>query len=483
MSEVAKKARKAAGAQGATTLLAKALNLVFGIWLARILSPDDFGALAIAVLVNSFITSISNFGFQTYLIQRAENDDFVNDACYIFNLVVSSFLGLCISVTVLLWPGVDSGLKTMISLYGLNVILASLSYVPLALLKRELDFAKSARADLAASFSSSSLRVVFAAAGFGPLSFPCADLVASLVRNRVAAHYCRWRPRMSLPSANVLREVISFGVPTTLVSLASFAASQIDKLLVISTYPLAAVGHYSFGGAQAAMFYNALLAPQANVFMATFARLRDHLDTLRGAIFKSTRFVYSWALPFHLFLLLHTEMVIRVVFTEKWLIAAPLMKIFVIDYLFRSAFSGITAIQLAFGLAAAAARTKWINAGLFIGATVLAATLRATIEGYAVAAVSAGLLSTLHNIIVNGRVAGISWSAYFRNLMPPTIAAAIATFVAQTYIWAGPTPGKPWLQLLDTGLVFGASYLFVTFAVNREAVLWRGRPGISRKHV
>jgi teichuronic acid exporter len=482
MPNVSAKARKAAKAQGITTLLAKGCSLLFGIWLARILNPEDFGALAIAILINSFIFSISNFGFQTYIIQRAENDDRVNDACYVFNLVVSSFLGLCVSVAALLWPGIDDNLRIMVSLYGLNVIAASLSYVPLALLKRELNFAKSARADLAASFSSSSLRVAFAAAGFGVLSFPCADLIASLARNGVAAHYCRWRPRLRLPSTTIVREVTAFGMPTTLVSLASFAASQIDKFLVISTYPLAAVGYYTFGSTQAAMFYNTVMTPQANVFMAVFARLRDRLDELRDTVFKSTRFVYSWAFPVHLFLLIHTEMVIRAVFTEKWLVAIPLMKIFVVDYLWRSAFSGVTALQLAFGLAKAAARTKWINAGIFVSAVLVAAEADVPIEGYAIAAVGASMICAIHNVVANGRLIQLSYRAYAQNLLVPTVVGLTAAAMGLGFACI-PNAANNWLQLLSTAGVFGAAYLSLTYLFNREVLLWRDRAGTSRKHV
>jgi PST family polysaccharide transporter len=456
-------------AQGGMALLGKLANLGLSILLARLLFPEDYGLAAIALVLAALATLLGNFGFQSYLIQSRDVAQAEIDSCYTLNTIFSLLLGMVIAVAGQLWPGLPPTLRWMLALYGLQVVVMGQAQVQLALLKRQLDFRRSGQAELANTVVSASGRVAFALAQYGALCFPLGDLLGALARLLIARRMGGPRPRLLPLSTLSARGPLRFGLHSTSIGLASFFANQTDKLLLAAAFPVASVGLYAFSGNAAAMFYNAFIVPQTSVFLAAFSRLREDVDAARGYLMDSTRLVFSLALPVNLLLLLETERVLLVVFTEKWLPAAPLVQLLALDFVVRSMFTGITSLQLSFGLAAAAARTKWINATIIVACLASAYLMQLPLYGYALAGLAGNLLATFHNVLVNGRLLQLRWLRYFGNLLPPAavaLAATLAWYLARP-LWAG---NPDLVQLLASSALWLLAYALLTLAFNRMAV-------------
>jgi hypothetical protein len=159
-----------------------------------------------------------------------------------------------------------------------------------------------------------------------------------------------------------------------------------------------------------------------------------------------------------------------VLFTAKWIAAAPVVRVFALDYLQRSMFSGITGIQLSFGLAGKAARTKWIGASFFIVSLLTATLLHASILQYAIAYVIASVAGSALNVIVNGRLLALRWGEYFRNLVPPAIVGILVTLPFYRTIGVTGSLG-PWRALAVDLSVLVLGYAALTLVFNRAPLL------------
>lgn len=466
MSDLRARISSASLAQGTTALLGKASNVVLGIVLARLLFPEDYGLFAVTLIVTSLANMLSNFGFQSYIIQVRELNSATINTCYTLNVLLSIALGAVVALIGLLWPDPPLFLPQMMLLYGLHVFISGLSYIELALLKRDLDFVRSSRAELAYTVTSMGGRVAFAFANFGALCFPLGDVIGALVRYLLVREMSRCTPRIVLPRPGESSAALWFGMHSTSVGLASFFGNQTDKFLITTQFPMASVGLFAFASNAAAMFYSAFIVPQTSVFLATFARLRDDAVAARQVLATSSRLIYSLALPVNILLLLETEHILSAVYTDKWLPAAVLVRIFAIDFIVRSMVSSIAGLQMSFGLAGAASKTKWRSALLVVAALLVATALGADIVGYAVASVVGNLLAALHNTWVNGRLIDVRWLDYLRNLMAPTIIA-----FASTLAWWLTRPAwvdwTLWPALVAACLVWLLSYLCLTAVFNR----------------
>ena len=466
MSEMKARIARASLAQGVTALIGKATNMVLAIALARLLFPEDYGLFTITLVVTGLANMLSHFGFQSYIIQAKELTTEAINTCYTLNLGFSIVLGLVVAGVGLAWSDPPPLLPVMLCMYALLVFLSGLTYIELALMKRDLDFTRSSRADLSFTLVSMSGRVGFAAAGLGALCFPLGDVLGGLVRFVLVRRMSKARLKLAMPSRTISGEALWFGMHATSVGLASFVANQSDKVLITANHPVAAVGLYGFGSNTAAMFYNAFIIPQTSVFQATFARLRDDLDEARRVLGVATRLIFSTALPLNVLWLLEAERLLLAIFGPRWVEAAPLIQVFAIDYLVRSMFSGITGLQMSFGLASEAARTKWANALVFVIFLLAATWIGTAIVGYAIAYVSANVVATAHNLHVNGRLLQLRWGAYALNLLPPALIA-----LASTGVW---WLARPYLAALPlwpaVGALAGAwlgTYLLLTIGFNR----------------
>lgn len=435
-ADVHGKTSRAFVSQGTISFAGKLVSLAMNVLLARLLVPEDYGLFTIALVVTNLVQLLSSFGFQSYLIQTQTLEPKTADICFTLNQILCFALGAGVIATAWLWPEPPDGLRPMLMLYGVQIALSAVSYIPVALLKRELEFGKSARSELVFTAVSMTGRVVFAAANLGALCFPLGDLLGTVCRNfyvrRVQPMSLRWvYPRLA-----EMRDVLWFGVHATSVGFASFTANQTDKLLLIGSFPVSQIGLYTFGNTNSSLFYKGFVVPQTSVFISAFARRRDDLERARDLVLSSSRMIFSLSIPVHALLILETENIVRLVFTEKWLAAVPLMQIFAVDFIFRSTTGGMTGIQIAFGLAKQAAVTKWKNASIFVVVLCAAAIIGVDLQGYAIAYVFANALATLHNMFMNGRVIEMRWLEFAGNLAMPVSIVLLSTlcwWLAKTY--------------------------------------------------
>ena len=457
---------RAAASQGATALAATLINFAATIVLARLLFPEDYGLFTIAMVVTGLASLVSHFGFQTYVVQAPELTEETLNTCYTLNLLLSAVLGLAVALTGAFWVRPPPLLPLMLALYGLQSFLLGLTYIQLAQFKRELDFSTSSRIDLEYTAVSTLGRVAFAALNAGALAFPFGDLLGSIVRWLRVRSRTRVRLRIVPVRGETAKAPLSFGIHSTSIGLASFAANQADKMLVSMSQSVPAVGLYSFGSTTAAMFHNALIVPQTGVFLAAFARLRDTPDVARRLLATSSRLIFSLALPVNMLWILEPHRMLEAIFGPRWLGAAPVLQIFAVVFLVRSMFSGVTGLQLSFGLAAQAARTKWINALVFVLFLLGAAVCKVGIIGYALAFVAADWITIAHNMHVNGRLLQIGWLDYLRNLFAPAAIAGVSTVA---WLSARPHVGHLalWPSLIALAATWLLAYLVLSLAFNR----------------
>lgn len=483
MSDLGHRIGSAFVAQGATALAGKIATALFTIALARILVPEDFGLFTLALVVTGLANMLSNFGFQSYIIQAKDLSQNDLDVCFTLNVALSAFLGLAVAALGWFWVDPPPLLPEMLQMYGLHVFVSGLSYIPLARMKRELDFTRSSRAELANTVVAMGGRVAFALGGFGALCFPLGDVLGVLACWWLAARSSSGPLRLVLPRWKTASGAIVFGAHSTSIGLASFFANQSDKMLLGYAFPVPAVGLYGFASNTAAMFYKSFIVPQSAVFLASFSRLRTDPVDIRNFLQKSTRLIFSLSLPVCMLLILDAERIVATVFGEQWRASSVLVRIFATAYLLRSMISGITGLQLSFGLAAAAARTKWINAFVFVLFFSAAVLAKVGLIGYALAYLAADVVTMSHNVAVNGRLVELKVSALLRNLLAPIAIAAVAS-AAWFGVWYA---GRDWPEfpgLLAAAATWVATYVLLSLRFNRmvvEAILERLRSRRRRR--
>lgn len=360
-------------------------------------------------------------------------------------------------------------LQTIIQLYSLIIILNSLSSVPLALFKRDLNFRLSSRSEFAFILFSSGGRCLFAFSGFGAVSYPLGDLLGHTFKIFTTYFNTSFRPKLSVFKWNKAKNVLQFGGYTSLSSVGAYLANQTDKILISYFFPVAMVGFYNFGYSQSGMFYNLIQTSQNGVFISLFAKYKEKLDEAREALLKINLMINFLALPFYTFIIINAELFIKVVFTEKWLDGVLFFQIFAADYFIRSFMAGITGIQISFGLAREAAITKLINSAIFVLFLSCAVFFR-NIYVYALFYLLGTLFSAIHNFHMNAKVIELRVPEFVSRFGAGIVAISL-TILLWLPIHQILPEEKSWFVLLLSVSCFGSFYFLISYFVNKRSFL------------
>ena len=158
------------------------IKFLLGLIMARLLSPSDFGAIAMITIFIVMAETFVDSGFGLALIRNKKNTEEDYSTVFYFNLVVSI---ICWIVSILGAPYIAKYFKMPILLpvlrvLSLNVIINSLMTVPVARLTIDLNFKAIAMQSMASSIISCLVGVSLAYMDFGVWALVWQTIIASV---------------------------------------------------------------------------------------------------------------------------------------------------------------------------------------------------------------------------------------------------------------------------------------------------------------
>jgi len=273
---IKKKAVKGGGINVITRSLNSVFHTVGAILLARLLTPKDFGLVA---MVTAFSLLPMNFGingFSEYIIQKQTLGNKEINAIFWLHICVSSSLALCFVVFgfFLVDFYAEPALRGIASVLALTFILGALSTTHRALLRREMRFASIAVGDLIAGILSIVCAIAAAIAGMAYWAVVTRQLVQPILIVLAAWFLCPWRPGRPRD--------ISYGAPSLKYGLKvygnftiEYVIKSIDKVLLGKFHGSAILGNYDRAYHLSSLPAGQILTPLADVVLATLSRLRN----------------------------------------------------------------------------------------------------------------------------------------------------------------------------------------------------------------
>lgn len=302
------------------------VQIIVTIVLARLLTPTDFGLIAMLLVFTNIGAILVDSGFGTALIQRKYTTPDDETTVFVFGVTTG------VVVAVILWLAApliadfyrQPRLVALIHLVMLVLPLGGLAAVPDALLTKRLDFAARARAEIVVSGVSGTIAVVLAWRGFGVWSIAWQVVVAMGLRAILLSHYAHWRPRGHLTRAS-FQSLFGFGGFMLLSNLLDTTTMRLQSLLLGRFFDASTLGYYSLA-------QNAQQAPASfmgnvlnRVGLPVFSEVADQPTKLRGALQLSLRTSLFLFLPCMIGLALVARPLIDLVYGSRWQEAAPIL--------------------------------------------------------------------------------------------------------------------------------------------------------------
>ena len=227
-------------------LLAEPIRVLITATLARILTPSDFGVVAMAAVFIGLIAFANDFGFTVALIQKKHLTDQERDSVFWLSLAVGLFLTLIGWVIAPVLAGFyrDPSIIPVIRGLSLSFTLTSLFLVQGALVRRKMDFRTPAVGSVWGMIANGVVSISGALMGFGPMSIVAGTISSLLVLGVYVQMVTRYVPK-NRPSWSGARETVVFGATVTAGDLAMYGAGNVDNLLVGRVLGSTLLGEYA----------------------------------------------------------------------------------------------------------------------------------------------------------------------------------------------------------------------------------------------
>ena len=305
--------------------------------LARILAPDDFGIMGIAMLTMATLETFSQTGFEHALIQKKESINKYLDTAWTI-LVVRGFILFGILYLIAPYVATFFGaaeVKLIIRVISLSVFLQGLTNIGVIHFQKELEFNKQffyhlsgILIDFIVSVSAVLiLRSVWALV-FGLLAGNVARCVSSYLIHPYRPHL-----RVNLEHA---KELFSFGKWVLGSSILFFLITQGDEIFVGKLLGIVSLGFYQLAYKISNMTTTEITHIISQVSFPTYSILQHEPVKLRESYLKVLRLTSFLALPIAGFIFAASPVFVTVFFGEKWMPMVPVMKILAIVGLARS---------------------------------------------------------------------------------------------------------------------------------------------------
>lgn len=370
--------------------------LVTGI-LARLLSPIDFGVVAVATVFIVFFSLLGDMGIGPAIIQfkQLSRDDFRS----IFG--VSFWMALVLALIFFAVAPLISGFYNQIILVdicrwlSLQIFFTTLNIVPNSLLLREKKFNVIAYRNVSIQILCGALAVWAAYSGWGIYALILSPILSAFVTLVINVYYMKLSIRL-IPNLTPIKMIFSFSVYQFLFGFVNYFGRNLDKLIIGKTINVAQLGFYEKS-------YRLMQMPIANingvfdpVLLPFLSDSQNDLERILSVYNRMTRILIYISFPLAAMLLSCSREIILTLFGYQWLAAVPCFTILSIS----------VATQIptcpAGGILQACNQTKLLfklgnqNVVMSLTGLIIAAFIFGTIEAVAVAFVVTAIMTAVN---------------------------------------------------------------------------------------
>lgn len=304
------------------------ISFISGIILARLLMPEDYGAIGMLTIFMLVAQSFLDSGFGAALIQKKRPTQEDYSTVFWFNLVMSIVLYLILFVSA---PFIADFyhmpiLCDVLRVQALVLIISAVTIVQANQLRKTFQFKKITIVHLFSSIISLSVTIWMAYNGYGVWSLVVQGLLVSLIPSAIYWYTNKWYPKLVF-SVQSFRELFSFGGYMFLVHLINEICNNIQGLLIGRLYNASTMGYYSKARSTEKLASTSISQSLTQITFPLYAEVQDDRQRLINLIQKLTGVIAYVTFPLMFVLILVAKPVFVLLYSDRWLPSVPYFQI------------------------------------------------------------------------------------------------------------------------------------------------------------
>ncbi len=433
--------------------------------LARILTPADFGLIAMAAITVTLAKRIRSLGLTTATIQNKNVSYRQISALFWINVGIAAGLAILISAgsPLIAWFYGDSRLVGVTIGLAIALFISGLGVQHGAVLQRQMRFRIIAARQIAGAVVGPTAAITAALLGAGYWSLVILVLAESVVMTGSSFMFSRWIPGRIIRNANI-GSMVKFGTHVSLSNIAALFESRMDNVLIGRIMGAASLGLYSKAYGLLLLPLIHLNTPITRTVVPTLSRLQDDPVRYKRYYYRAVTLIASLTMPVVAVFLVTSEEMVLTVLGDNWTEVSSLFVILAPAAFITALLSATTWAYVSLGNVSR--QSRWSLFSAIVMVTAISIGTIWGLNGVAIS-VSVGRVVLFYPAMFTCyRHTQLSLREYHKALGRPivsTLVAAGLSYGAGLLI----DPGSSYLMLIMRMAIFGTVYMAV----------WLGIPG------
>lgn len=315
--------------RGGTQIVQFSIQII----LARLLSPKDYGVVALTSVFITVSTVFVQSGLSTALIQKKEVDEEDYSSVFYVSIVISIiFYGILFVFApyIAIFYKVAK-LKNILRILGVVLFIGAYNSIQQTIIEKKMEFKKLFSSSFGAVSISGIFGVYLAYRDYGIWALVFQQLINQVLVGIIMFINVRWKPKFIF-SFKKVKILFSFGWKLLLSSLIDTMYRELTNLIVGKKYSPSMLGYYNRGTQFPQVIVGNFNGAIQSVLFPTLSLLQREREKLkqvmRRGIVTSSYIIF----PCMLGLVVVSEPLIKIILTDKWLPCVPYLRIFCFSY-------------------------------------------------------------------------------------------------------------------------------------------------------
>lgn len=226
--------------------IGQGITVVFGLALARIISPRDFGLVGMLSIFIAVSQSLTDSGFTSALIRKTDCSERDYSTVFFYNLLVAIALCLLLFFSA---PAIatfygEPQLDPILKVLSLVLVAEASMSIQRTIFTKRIDFKTQTKVSVSSSLVSGIIALVMALLGYGVWSLVALSLSKSVIQSLMYWLVSNWRP-VAVFSKSSFRELFGFGNKIMLAGLLNTAYQNLYLVVIGKYFTATELGYYS----------------------------------------------------------------------------------------------------------------------------------------------------------------------------------------------------------------------------------------------
>lgn len=314
-------------------ITAQLVSLLVSIILARLLSPDDYGAVAMIMVFITIANVFVSSGFGNALIQKKDADDLDFSSVLYINIAVSILIYTVLFVSapfIAEFYGIPV-LSSVLRVLGIRIPVAAVNSIQHAYVSRNMLFKRFFWSTLFGTVLSGIVGIIMAYRGFGIWALVAQYLTNTCTDTIVLWFTVKWRPILAY-SFERAKPLIKYGWKLLVSGLLDTGYTQLRSLLIGKIYTSEDLAFYNQGEKYPQVLSVNINSSIGSVLFPAMSQYQNDKNKIKEITRRSIQVCSYVIWPMMVGFAVTAEPFIRLLLTDKWLPCVPFLRIFCFTY-------------------------------------------------------------------------------------------------------------------------------------------------------